>query len=261
MGKALSYVEDLTGLHMVPSRGIISSLTCQSELFLCRPQIQFMRPQCRLLSTQPQIRFTNTLSTHRLTIPRILIISISYATIRDGMDHMDPILRHLLRHGLAKRPNARPPGPIRCKFRVRPQRPQRPRKDDRALLLPIRIRQQRLPSILRIHHPARLLPKRKRTRSVRLQALTVRFWRGVHERLLRAVLDVEDGEAQFQIFEVGVRGDGLKGLAEGGGRGVGGESVECAVLDGGAQVVAQLFEVGGVAGEEGDGHVAFAGED
>jgi len=71
------------------------------------------------------------------------------------------------------------------------------------------------------------------------------------------VLDIPDGQGEFQVFEVGVRADGFEGRGEGFWGGICREGVEDAAVGGGAEGGAEVVEVGGVAGEEGDGEIAM----
>lgn len=74
------------------------------------------------------------------------------------------------------------------------------------------------------------------------------------------MLDVPDGEAERQAGELGVSGDFLERVGKHRGLRVGGERVYYAALRKGiAKVVCAVGQGGGVAGEEGDGHVALRG--
>lgn len=102
---------------------------------------------------------------------------------------------YLPRQCLRQLPHTRSPRPISSIFSITPQCTQRPRKNQRSLLLP-RLSQAFVPMMLE-EQPQCFLGERKSTTHIVLQTLREVLVRLGHERFLGRVLDREDGNFEF----------------------------------------------------------------
>lgn len=217
-----------------------------------------MHPQIHTLLRQPQIRPADALGAHPHPVPHLITLLVADPAIRHRMHHVHPIAADLARQTLRDHPHARTPRPVGGVFGRGAQGAERAREDDRALFAAARLRQGRCAAVVGVDAFEALLGEGERAGGVGLEGGAEGGGGLGEEGRLVGVFDVVDGEFEGEGGEVGVGFDGGEGVGEVGGRGVGGKGVyDCGGGELAAEGAGQGGEVFGVAGEEGDGVVAF----
>ncbi|VUC21638.1 unnamed protein product [Clonostachys rosea] len=228
-------------------------------ILLRRAHIQLVNPQRRRLPRQPEIRLPHVLAPHADPRLGLLAVLVGDGPVGDGVDDVHAELAVLLGDGLGHHAHARAGGAVRRVVLVRAQRSQSSGEDDCALDGAPRLGEGRLPAVLGVHELQGLLGEDNGAGGVRLHGLVEGLGRLLEEGLAGGVADVVDGQHQLEVLEGGLLGDLGEGGAEAVRVGVCGEGVEDAAVGGGAQLRGEALEGVLVAGEEGDGHVAFLG--
>lgn len=171
---------------------------------------------------------------------------------------MHPLSAKLPRQTLRQLPHARPARPVRCELRVRSQRAQRARENQRALLLAA-VLGERGVAVVFEEEFQRFLRKGHCAADVSFQTggeVLVGF---CHEGLFGRMFDAVDCEFEFERVKGRVGADCGEGFGDGGWGGVRGEGLDDGVWGGGFEGGGYLVEGVGAAGEEGDGEVAVGG--